>query len=103
MFDAKRIGAVVTAAACVAMVVSALWAWQNAPRVVADAARPDVAAWAVRSGAVAVAGMAQVVGLTFVVGAVYRRDLFGDVLRGAAAAVSGVAIVSAVALGLAGA
>jgi hypothetical protein len=86
----------------VGLLVAALWVWQHAGDVVADAARPEVALWAVRSAAVAGAAVAQVIGLTFVVGALYDRDRFGDVLRGAAAVMSGIATVSAIALGLAG-
>lgn len=88
----------------VTFMVTALWAWQNAGRVVSDwdPAKPSVALWAVRSGAVALAAGAQVLLMTFVVGALYGRDLFGDVLRFCAALICTIALVSAVALGMAG-
>ena len=93
------------ALASVALLVAGLWAWQHAGKVAADsaAARPYVATWAVRSAAVAAAAAAQAVLLVAVVGRVYRRHgVLDDVLRLTAVLVFAVALVSAVALGLAG-
>ncbi len=86
----------------VALVVAGLWLWQNAMSVASDASRPDVARWALRSAAVACIAAAQVVLSVFVIDAFFRRDLFATVLRFTAALVTGAAIVSAVALGIAG-
>jgi len=95
----------------VAMVVASLWCWQNAAHLVRawDPDKPDVAAWAVRSAAVAVAALAQVVLLTFVAAAVFEPDAprrgggrLPDVLRWSAATVAVLAIASATALALAG-
>jgi hypothetical protein len=89
----------------VALLVAGLWAWQHAAEVASDgaAARPYVATWAVRSAAVAAAAAAQAVLLIAVVGRAYgRRGVLDDVLRLTAVLVFAVALVSAVALGLAG-
>jgi hypothetical protein len=86
----------------VGMMVGALWSWQGALRLSAAATRPEIELWAVRSGAIALAALAQAILLTCVVGRVYRRGFPGEMLRLAAGLVGAVALVSAVALGLAG-
>ena len=86
-----------------ALMVMALWAWGRAGWIAADATRPDVATWAVRSGAVSVGAVAQLLLLTFVAAPIFRRrNFFGDAARLAVSLVACVALVSAVALGLAG-
>ena len=100
-----RVGVWIGGIVAVALMVVALWAWQHAAEVASDggAARPYVAAWAVRSAAVAAAAAAQGVLLVAVVGRVYQRHGPVDAaLRLSAAIVFMVALVSAVALGLAG-
>jgi len=89
-------------AVSVVMVISALWFWHGALRLSAPAARPEIAVWAVRSGAVALAALAQIVLLVCVVAPVYRRDAFSTTLQLFAALTGGVSLVTAVALGLAG-
>jgi hypothetical protein len=85
------------------LMVMALWAWGRAGWIAADATRPEVARWAVRSGAVSAAAVAQLVLLSFVAAPIFReRNFSADLARLAACAVAGVALVSAVALGLAG-
>src|SRR5687768_14083809 len=65
-----------------AFMVSALWGWQNASILVQDAVRPEVAVWAIRSGAIALAAAAQGVVIAMVVQRVYRNDdQFGTALR----------------------
>ena len=86
----------------VAMMVAALWSWQGALRLSAAATRPEIELWAVRSRAIALAALAQMILLTCVVGYLYRRGFLSEILRIAAGLVGGVALVSAVALGLAG-
>ena len=89
----------------VALMVAALYAWRHAAELAGDwgASRPYVAALAVRSGAIAMAAGAQVVLLTLVVGRLFaRRQLVDEVLRLAAGLVAALALVSAIALGLAG-
>ena len=89
----------------VALMVLGLWAWQHAAEVATDggAARPYVATWAVRSAAVAAAAAAQAVLLVVVVGRAFpRHRALDDALRLSALLVLVVALVSAVALGLAG-
>ncbi|HSV16467.1 MAG TPA: hypothetical protein VLI90_19550 [Tepidisphaeraceae bacterium] len=90
-----------TALAAILMVAS-LWAWQQAPHLVFDADRPDIALWAVRTTAVAAVALAQAVLLLFVVGRIYQTRGLDIVLRVLAAAVFTVALVSAIALSLAG-
>jgi hypothetical protein len=76
--------------------------WGQAEHWGALASSPGIEIWAARSAAVAFISAAQVVLLTFVVGAVYQRDLFGSVLRLCAGLLCSIALVSAVALALAG-
>jgi hypothetical protein len=85
-----------------ALVVVGLWLWTNAGFLASDASRPDVAGWAIRSGAVAAVAAAQALLSYFVIAAVFRRDLFTSAVRFTAGLVGGAAIVSAVALGFAG-
>ena len=93
-----------TSAAVIAagMVTASLWGWQNAAAVTEQWGQPDVAEWAVRSAAVCVAAVAQLLLATLVVGAYFRRGWFDRLLGAGAMLVLGVALVSAVALGLAG-
>ncbi|CAN5456711.1 hypothetical protein BH09PLA1_BH09PLA1_14780 [soil metagenome] len=91
------------AAVALMLMVTALWAWGRAGWIAADATRPDVARWAVRSAAVAAGAIAQLLLLTFVAGRIFRhRRFMADAARVCASVVACVAIVSAVALGLAG-
>ena len=86
-------------------VVAGLWAWQQAQDLVLDygtAGRPDVEAWAIRSGAVAAIALAQVILLTLVVGRLYRRGTFDAVLALVSVVVFALATASAIACGLAG-
>ena len=99
----SMIGSTLAAVVAAGLVAASLWGWQHASRV-ADAwawARPDIAEWAVRSVAVAVAAVAQLLLATLVVGAYYRRGWFDRLLGVGAGLVLGAALVSAVALGLA--
>jgi hypothetical protein len=95
--------AITTAASAVAVVlmVTCLWAWQNAGEFFVDATRPYVATMAARSAAVALGAAAQVVLLTLVVGRLYPRQLLDEMLKLSAAGVMVVSLVAAVALALA--
>lgn len=94
------------------MVMAAMWAWNHAYRLAAESARPDVTLWALRSAAVALAAGAQAVLATFVVSRVYQpilhrrwpgaRDAFCERFGAFAGVVAAIALVSAIALGLAG-
>jgi hypothetical protein len=86
----------------VALVVAALWARGHAPQLADNAHRPEVAMWAARCAAVSMATGAQVMLLTVVIGAMYRRRFSDDVMRLTAALACTLALVSAVALALAG-
>jgi hypothetical protein len=87
----------------VLLMITALWAWGGAGAMAGEATRPEVERWAVRSAAVAVAAVSQLLLLTFVAGRLFEPRRFGaDVLRLTVGVVAAVAIVSAVALGLAG-
>jgi hypothetical protein len=100
---AKQLAGAMGALVALALMVTALWTWGRAGWLAADATRPDVARWAVRSGAVSVAAVAQLLLLTFVATPIFRRrNFFGDAARLAVSVVACIALVSAVALGLAG-
>lgn len=88
--------------ATVAMMLAALWGWQHAPQLVSEWSRPGVAAWGVRCLALGLAAGAQVVCIGAVVGGIYRRDLLADALQLLAGLLCTLALVSAIALGLAG-
>jgi hypothetical protein len=101
----RAIGLVGSGLASVVLLMVSLWAWQHAAEVASDggAARPYVATWAVRSAAIAAGAAAQAVLLIAVVGRVYRRQgALDEVLRLSAVLVFVLALVSAVALVLAG-
>ncbi len=88
----------------IAMMVVALWLWQFAPAAAMQyrATERSVFAMGGRCAAVALAAAAQWLIVGSVLGAVYPRGRFDRFLCRAAAVISGVASVAAVALGLAG-
>jgi len=99
---ARRLTTILGGFAALSMVVAALWAWNDARRLAEATARPDVTLWALRAAGVALIALAQAMLLTFVVSRIYRRDLFSDVLRVFAGLIAAIALISAIALGLAG-
>jgi hypothetical protein len=84
------------------LVLISLWAWQEAPHLQLDADRPEVILWAVRTAAIAAGALAQTVMLVLVVGNIYRTRAVDVLLRFMTGMVFAVALVSAIALGLAG-
>jgi hypothetical protein len=84
-----------------ALMVLALWLWQQAPHLAIEADRPAVL-WATRSAAVAAAALAQTVLLVLVVGNLYRARLPDRLLQVLTAGLFGASLVSAIALALAG-
>ena len=87
------------------LVVAGIWAWQQAQDLVLDhwnAGRPELAEWAIRSGAIAAVALAQIIVLTFVAGRVYSRRTMDSVLTFTAGVVFALASVGAIACGLAG-
>ncbi len=98
----RRLTTILGSFAALSMVVAGLWAWNDARNLAEGSTRPDVTLWALRAAAVAVAAGAQAMILTFIVGRIYRKDLFCDLLRLFAGVISAVALISAIALGLAG-
>jgi len=88
--------------AAFSMLVAGLWAWNDARHLADASTRPEVTLWALRAAAVALAAAAQAMILTFVVSRIYRRDLFSDVLRVFAGLIAAIALICAIALGLAG-
>jgi hypothetical protein len=98
----KSITVAIGGAVAVIMVIAALWCWQDALRLSATATRPEIAIWSVRSAAAALGALAQVVLMTLVVNRIFRRGLGGEILRLGAGVICGIAMVSAVALALAG-
>ena len=99
---ARRLTTILGGFAALSMVVAAMWAWNDARRLAEGSARPDVTLWALRSAGVTLAAAGQAMLLTFVVSRIYRRDLFSDVLRVFAGLIAAVALICAIALGLAG-
>ena len=98
----RKLTTIMGSFAAISMVVAGLWAWNDARNLADSTTRPDVTLWAVRAAAVAVAAASQAMILTWFVGRIYRRDLFSDMLRVFAGLIAAVALVSAIALGLAG-
>jgi hypothetical protein len=103
-----------TAIIALALVVSALRVWSQASSLADGFTRPEVEAWGIRSAAIALAAAAQALVLMVVLKRrvrddgntllppIQRRDRLSRFLGISAGAVSGIALVSAVALGLAG-
>jgi hypothetical protein len=85
-----------------ALMVLALWAWTAAPSLASHGSNPQTLRWSLRCFAVAAGAGAQLLLLVFVAGLLFRRDVITDVLRICAALVCCIALVSAVALALAG-
>jgi hypothetical protein len=101
----RKIAMVSAGVLALALMVLALWAWGQAGPLTAYATRPEVARWAVRSAAVSIGAVSQLLVLTLVIGQVHRqqrRSVATSVMRIAAGLVSSIAMVSAIALGLAG-
>jgi hypothetical protein len=98
----QRISIGAGAAAAFALMLAALWAWQVGPHLALEADQPGVTLWAVRSAAVAAGALAQIVVLFLVLGNLYPRRRLDLAAAVAATAVFTIALVSAVALGLAG-
>jgi hypothetical protein len=84
----------------IALVVAALWSWGQAEWIAENARRPDLAIWAARSAAISAAAGAQVLVLTFVVGALFRRRMADEVAVLVSGAVCTIALVGAIALSL---
>ena len=96
---------IMAAALAAGLIVVGLWAWQSASDIAIEywgAARPEVAAWSVRSAAVAVIAGAQAIAVVFVAGRVFRRGAFDTALTFTAVAFVAVGLVSALACGVAG-
>jgi hypothetical protein len=97
-----RITIAVGVALAICLMILGLWAWQKAPQFALDETdKPELVLWAVRCAAVAAAALAQTVLLTLVIGNVYRTRVMDIALRVLTAAVFTIALVSAIALGLA--
>ncbi len=98
---ARRLSGVVGAMIAIALVVVALWGWGQSKELVRKADDPQLAAWAVKSAAIAALSAAQVLGLTLVVGVFYRRrDRIGEFLRLAAGLLCTASLVGAITLGM---
>jgi hypothetical protein len=94
-----------SAALASGMVVAAIWGWQQSQDLVLDhwnAGRPELAEWAIRSAAIAVVALAQIIVLTFVAGRIYFRRTLDSALTVTAGVVVALATVGAIACGLAG-
>jgi hypothetical protein len=95
---------VAAAIAAIGMMVAALWAWAGAPDMVADwdVLRPDQMLWAIRSGAIAAAALAQVVIFGVVAGQIFPRRNADQAIVIVSAAIFAIALIAAVMLGIAG-
>ena len=92
------------AISAVALVTASLWAWQGSADWASDwqPTNPPVITWAVRSLALAAALLAQFLALRFVLGGLYRRRAFDDLLSLASGVACAIAVVSGAALAMAG-
>src|SRR5258705_8105304 len=97
-----RIGTFVGFGVAVALMVGALWGWQNADELVLHwRLAGESAAWGARCAAVGVGAAAQVILLSVIGRWIYQRDMVSDILR--LCGVLGIMLsgVTAVALALA--
>jgi hypothetical protein len=99
----RKIAMVAAGVLALSLMVLALWAWGQAGALTAYATRPEVARWAVRSAAVSAGAIAHLLVLSVVIGQLTeRRSVAASVMRITAGLVGSIALVSAIALGLAG-
>jgi hypothetical protein len=96
-----RLRVIIGTLGAMALMLLAFGVWGRSQDLTA-ANSPAASVWAARSAAIGFASAAQVVLLTFVIGAIYQRDLFGNVLRLCAGLLCSISLVSAAALALAG-
>jgi hypothetical protein len=95
---------VLAMAGAAALVIAGLFAWQAAADWVSEwpVNRPELVIWAIRCGAIAAVTLGQLLAVRFAFSAIYRRRLLDDLLRLSTAVACVIALVSALALGLAG-
>jgi len=86
----------------VVLVILGLWFWQHASSLTQTYEQPQLVSWAVRLLGVGLAALAQVILLTLVLPVVYRSGRAERTLTVCAGMVVALALVSAIALGLAG-
>ena len=98
---ATRMSVLVSGAVSMILMIIALRAWSEAANLSVNASKPEVAHLAVRSFAVALIALAQAIGLVWVVGKLYPHTLADDLLKLLSFGVTAVALVAALALGLA--
>lgn len=96
----SKLYAVMGTTIAIGLVIAGVWGSASAVRLTSHAARPELAAWAVRGIAVAALAGAQVLGMTFIVDAIYSRDRGGEIIRLTAGLVCTAALVGALGLGL---
>ncbi|HEY7087339.1 MAG TPA: hypothetical protein VH518_04570 [Tepidisphaeraceae bacterium] len=85
----------------VMLVAVGVWAWRCAPAMGSRFdGNPVAAQWAIRCAGVAALAAAQVLGLTFLVGAFYGRNRSGDVMRLLAGCVCTAALIGSVAMAI---
>jgi hypothetical protein len=88
--------------AAVGLMVIALWAWGQSALLAQTGSRPQIMLWAIRSAAIAAGATAQLLMVTLIIGSFYRRGLLAHLAGVFATLVAMLALVSAIALGLAG-
>lgn len=88
--------------AAVGLMVVALWAWGQSATLAQTGTRPHVMLWAVRSASIAAGATAQLLMVTLIIGAFYHRGVLAHLVGVFVTLVATLALVSAIALGLAG-
>ena len=94
---------VMAAGIALVLLVGAMWMWHHSEDLIVEwgVERAAVALWALRVACIAAAAAAQTMLVVYVIGQLYRRDRFSDLLGASAALLFVLALVGAVALGLA--
>jgi len=85
----------------IGVTVFALWTWVHSPDLSVNAARPDIASLAVRSAAIGLIAISQLVLLSLVVGNLFVRKFADDLMKLLSLSVTAIAFIAALALGLA--
>jgi hypothetical protein len=100
--DVRKITSAIAATGAVVLVIVALWLWQHASSMTQVYEQPQLVAWAIRLIGIALAALAQVILLALVLPVVYRSGRTERLITLCAGMVVALALVSAIALGLAG-
>jgi hypothetical protein len=92
----NRLLAVFGVLASFALVLAALWVWQNAAALTYTLDKPDAAALAARLAAIGLAAAGQMVIAMLVLSRIYRRDVVTNIYGLSAAAIFLMSVTGAV-------